>query len=101
MGSEQIFTLEPKQKALVAALVKSALQQMGEQHNLVLLTNHRLRQEVRSLLRRELPQLMVMSENEIHRGFRVEILAIVDIKEQPPATATLSAELEQGVSLFE
>ena len=98
LGSEQVFALDPKQKALIGALVKQALLQLGNPEGVVLLTNHRMRQEIQSIIARQMPGLPVLADSEIHQGFRVEVLARVDFKE-PKKLQTLPSERENEVSL--
>jgi len=92
IGSEQVFVMEPQQRALVAVLVKQAVMQLGGTERHVLLTNHRIRHELQMILKAELPDMVVLSDSEIHSGFKVEIVAIVDFKEPLPAAASSSEE---------
>lgn len=101
VGSEQVFALEPQKRAMVCLLIKQAFAQLGGTKNLILLTNHRVRQELRTILKTELPGVVVMSDSEIHRGFKVEVLAIVDFKEAQPALKNnLAGATEDEVALF-
>jgi len=66
--------------------------QLGGTERHVLLTNHRIRHELQMILKAELPDMVVLSDSEIHSGFKVEIVAIVDFKEPLPAAASSSEE---------
>lgn len=83
IGSEQVFALSSQQKALIVGLIKQAIEKLDTSEGLIIFTNHRIRSELRALLRKELPNIIVMSESEVHRGFQVEIRAVVDFKDAP------------------
>ncbi|MCA9776261.1 MAG: FHIPEP family type III secretion protein [Candidatus Eremiobacteraeota bacterium] len=101
VGSEQLFALDLQQKAMVVVLIKQALAQLDQPGPLVLLTNNRLRKELHTILRAELPDLTVLSEPEIHRGCKLEILAVIDFKHPPRGDVQLSDDdFDDGVSLF-
>lgn len=102
VGSDQFFALDIQQKAMVAVLVKEALSRLDEAGPLVLLTNPRIRKELYTILRAEVPELVVLSESEIHRGCKLEILAVVDMK-LPSQSQMLTGGCDyvDGVSLFE
>jgi len=101
VGSEQLFALDLQQKAMVVVLIKQALAQLDQPGPLVLLTNNRLRKELHNILRAELPDLTVLSEPEIHRGCKLEILAVIDFKHPPRGEVQLSDDdFGDGVSLF-
>ena len=97
VGSEQIFALDIQQKAMVAVLVKQAVRQSDENAPLVLLTNSRIRKEIYSILRQEIPELTVLSEPEIHRGCRIEISAEVDMHLPSRPNSISDAEFGDGV----
>lgn len=81
VGSEQLFTLDLQQKAMVALMVKQAMARLSNGEPLALLTNSAIRKELHTVLAAELPDLTVLSEPEIHRGCKLEVLAVVDFKE--------------------
>ncbi|MFA5506602.1 MAG: FHIPEP family type III secretion protein [Vulcanimicrobiota bacterium] len=81
VGSEQLFTLDLQQKAMVALVVKQAMARLSNGEPLALLTNSAIRKELHTVLAAELPDLTVLSEPEIHRGCKLEVLAVVDFKE--------------------
>lgn len=99
VGSEQIFGLEPQQRGMVIVLVRQALSQLQKAGPLVILCNNRIRKELHSILRTEVPGVVVLSEAEINRGYKLEIVAVVDFK-QAPRSETVSAESLEGVKLF-
>jgi len=100
MGSEQVFLLDPAQKGLILALIKSAYTRVAPGGPVVLLAASRLRREIWSLIRTDLPDLVVLSECEIHRGFRIDLVGVVDITE-PGSGDDFPPLLEDGESLFD
>lgn len=100
LGSEQVFALEHQQRARVAVLLKQAVEKLGGVHQIVILTNHRIRQELRNLIRLEVPGVVVLSEAEIHKGFKVEVTAVVDFKEPPKESNTIRVSANDQVGLF-
>ena len=98
-GSEQVLVLEPQQRGMVIVLVKQALTQLQKAGPLVILCNTRIRKDLHSILRADVPGVVVLSEAEINRAYKLEILAVVDFK-QAPRSETVSAESEEGVKLL-
>lgn len=78
-GSEYFFSLEPRRKAEITFLLKQALLRSGGPECVALLTDPRIRQEVSSMLRAELPGTVVLTSCEVHRGFKLETVAVVDL----------------------
>jgi FHIPEP family protein len=100
VGSEQVFALDIQQKAMIAVLVKQAMAKLDETGPFVLLTNSRIRKEIHCILRQEIPELVVLSEPEIHRGCKVELIGVVDMKLPPRHDALPDPEFDGGVSFF-
>ena len=98
VGSEQVFMLDMQQKAMVVVLLKQACARLASSEPLVLLSNGRIRRELQKVIRLELPNMVVLSENELHLGCPLEVLASVDFKQpvradsivQNPGAATIS-----------